>query len=163
MFGVTVGCAPCEDGHVPSMPDCDCTAPLPECCGATGFGALSCCTDQCTAHGGALVPCIISCGQNLPVYPPCPQAVKSAVTVSTVEVSPGPNQPTSPTGCGPGEHPAPCAIGDVIDVVTGCCAPSNVLEIPIALSRPVGPAMLDVPLLSGSDFLASAAQFNFAP
>lgn len=162
IFNVSLGCAPCEDGHIPSLPDCDCSAALPECCGATGFGALSCCTDQCTAHGGALIPCILGCGRNLPVYPPCPPAVHTEVTTTTTEVPPGAGQPPPPNaGCAPGQEP-PCVGDQVFDSGTGCCSSPGVVVIP-PISIPAGAAMLMIPPTAASDFLAYAARYSFTP
>ena len=127
-----IGCAPCEDGHIPSLPDCDCSAAPPAACcidpsnPLSGFDALSCCVNNCIKRGLNAAQCILGPCANPPPLPPCVPAHKT-FSSQTITIGGGQQQQQQ---CAAGEHPAPCDLGEALDLSTGCCSlPSNILEI----------------------------------
>lgn len=116
-FTINVSCAPCENGTIPAMPDCQCgcRGTCEECCQTPDSCPLFPVTEHvaCENQRATLFKaCLAECPTANPQGPP-----------RTIPV-------TAPSPCGPGEHPAPCDIGEALDLATGCCAlPSNVLVI----------------------------------
>ncbi len=118
---ITVGCAPCEDGSVPSMPNCDCAAGqcgcgpiycdcvMQKCIDACPFGAVEC-GQSCQAAG---VECV-----KAGAYPACTTTQSGVVTKTT---------PIAAPACVAPQHPPPCSDCETgFDSATGCC--SGVLD-----------------------------------
>ena len=117
---ISISCAPCEDGHIPALPDCDCTVNTLGPCGC-GDNYCQCQFNACNAScgggiGGATctVDCAIQANKCMNNPPPCPQPVSSGQPRTIIV--PGPPPCMSP------EHDAPCADGECWDQLTGCCA-----------------------------------------
>ena len=117
---ISVSCAPCEDGSIPALPDCDCTANTMGPCGC-GDQACLCLLNQCRAScGGGIegaicaVDCAIQATECTKNPPPCPQQVSSGPPRTIIVPGPPP--------CMAPEHDAPCADGECWDQLTGCCS-----------------------------------------
>ncbi len=106
-------CAPCQDGSIPALPDCEC--PQPTGCGC-GLPFCACQYEQCL--GGqfpgvkGITGCLSQLGACEKSPPPCAQETTAPV-YSTIEVA--------PLQCSPPAHEPPC--GDCeLPGSGGCCS-----------------------------------------
>jgi len=176
---VEVECAPCEDGSIPSINSgCECDPWLG--CGCGSF-YCACQYERCLTmaeqnplHFPGLVG-ITQCLEQLHACeqnpPPCPDYHTQVITKVTClkccnGSTPSPPDCACEACCTGACHPPPCAIGDSLDLLNGCCCPTSegtttipAASLPAALraSTISAPPFALPPPSAMSEFLAATA------
>lgn len=137
---IELECAPCEDGSIPTIQsDCDCSVP-PGC----GCGSIYCACqyEKCLSAAeqnpvlpgfpglGAISRCLGDLGACERNPPPCPDVHSRVITQITCLKCPDGTVGTAPeckckADCVEPNHAAPCAIGECLNLTTGCCEPCD--------------------------------------
>lgn len=128
-------CSPCEDGHIPStLTNCNCGGP-----GGCQCGPFYCACqyEQCLTAAEqnplefpgltGIIGCLNALGACEKNPPPCPTNYSKVITqISCLPCcngqTPQPPECACAACCPPNSHAAPCAIGECLDLGSGCCS-----------------------------------------